>query len=350
MKQAAVLLLFLVAALASANSHPANIPIARAKIQPDGSFTLNLQFDILAFILDEEPTVVLDPPMNALLDGTEADLQGRLDEAHRRFESGLRFCGAEFAQAVRSATWPSARDIQEMGRQAKSPRLPLMWSIDLRGQLPSGAKESQFAFPNVMGTVVLTTEFPYTEPISEPVEPGQTSAGQHIPTTAEVDRLKAGFVHIDRTEPSTSELSESRTKNELQQRYNAWSKAYMAHDIEVLLDVLAPGYTLKTASGTTISRAEYEVMLRSRKKQAEDTSSYRTEILRLTLKEGVAAVYSRETTNNPRRDEKSGKLVPNVWEHEYIDVWVQQSGKWRLRSTNTVREAPIKVGNLPSWR
>ena len=44
----------------------------------------------------------------------------------------------------------------------------------------------------------------------------------------------------------------------LQARYDAWSKAYMANDVDTLLSILAPDYTLKTSSGTEIKRSEYE--------------------------------------------------------------------------------------------
>jgi hypothetical protein len=318
--------------------HPANIPIARAKINPDGSFTLNLQFDILAFTLDEDPQVVLDPPMNALLDGTAAEFQSRLDDAKQRLLDGLKIAGRYQQEVVTEFKFPTAQQIQASAREGRSPRLPVMWSIDFQGKLPQGSRDSSFSFPEVLGTVVLTTEFPYTEPMSEPVEPGTTSLPRHIPSAEEVAKLVKGLENVNLPAPA---VSEEVARTAIQKQYDAWSRAYMEHDVPTLLGMLAPDYTLKTAKGTVITRAEYDVMLKVRKKQAEATSSYKTEILRITLKDGVAAIFSRETTNNPRKNEKTGVLEPNIWEHDYIDLWIQRDGKWLLKSTITQREEQI---------
>jgi len=192
----------------------------------------------------------------------------------------------------------------------------------------------------VMGTVILTTEFPYTEPISEPVEPGLASVPQTVPTAEAVAKLAASMgVHPPTKSPPA--VTESQARRAIQRQYDAWSRAYMAHDVDTLLGILAPDYLLKTAKGATMTRAEYEVMLRLRKKKHSDTTRYRTELLRLTLHDGVAAVFSRETTTDRETNPKTGKPESVSYQHDYIDAWVLSNGRWRLQSTVTQKETPL---------
>jgi len=332
--------------------HPANIPVARAKVQPDGSFEFTVTFDLLAFALDEEPTIIADAPMNGLLDGPSADLDKSLLDARKRFFGGLWV----FARGVGPADpatakvkfeqiqFPTAEDVHKWLAEGPAVRLPVMMSVSFTGHLTPGATALAWRFPDVMGTVVLTTEFPYKEPYSEPVEPGSMSEFLKIPTAAEVKALAASMVHPGgaATKPKDYAPTEATARAAIQTQYNRWSKAYMANDVPTLLDVLTPDYTLKTAKGALITHSEYAVMLDIRKKKHSDTKRYSTEISRMTLKGKVAAIYSRETTTNVETDPKSGRQVPLSYQHDYIDVWVLASGKWRLRSTVTQKEVPIK--------
>jgi hypothetical protein len=83
-------------------------------------------------------------------------------------------------------------------------------------------------------------------------------------------------------------------------------------------------------------------MLKMRKQKHSDTTRYSTEILRMTLKDGVAAIFSRETTTDPGVNQVSGKAEPVSYQHDYIDVWVLKSGKWKLKSTVTQLEQRLK--------
>ncbi len=50
-------------------------------------------------------------------------------------------------------------------------------------------------------------------------------------------------------------------------------------------------------------------MLKLRKQKHSDTTHYTTEILRITLRDGVAAIFSREHTTDPGIDQKTGKTT-----------------------------------------
>jgi len=341
-------LICLVGGLAGvAAAHPANIPVARAKVQPSGLIELNFTFDILAFVLDQTPQIVLDAPMNALLDGPATDFQTRLDAAKKRFLQGLSIGSGADTGVVDSVDFPNAEDIRKAA-EGQTPRLPVMMTATLRCHLKAGVRKVSFHFAEVLGTVVLTTEFPYREPISESVDPGDSSNELQVPTQAEIDASAASM----RLTPAdngklAAQPTEAQARKAIQKQYDSWTKAYMAHDVDALLAILAPAYTLKTAQGVLIKRSEYEVMLKQRKQKRSDTTQYRQEIVRITLRDGVAAIWSRETTTDPGLNQKTGKKEPVTYQHDYIDVWTYTANKWLLKSTVTQKEQRLAVPKPP---
>ncbi len=170
-------------------AHPGNVAAALAKVQPDGTFEIRFRFDLLAYALSEKPNHVADGPMNALLDGPPAELETRLGEAKARFRQNFRV-GASGPEAIDKLTFPSAADVLQSVKGVRM-RLPVMASVVVAGHLPPGAKTISFQFDEALGTLILTTEFPYQEPISEPVEAGAFSDKQPIPTPDAVARAAA---------------------------------------------------------------------------------------------------------------------------------------------------------------
>ena len=340
--QLAAIAVLLGGLLAVSHAHPANIPISRAKVSPNGSFDIEITFDILAFVLDQTPQVVLDAPMNGLIDGPVRDLQDRLNAAKTRFLEGFVVGETSKNAVIESIQFPTAAEIHQVVNSGQLPRLPVMMTVKLRGHLNPGVQKINYHFPEVMGTVVVTTEFPYTEAQSESVDPGESSALLTIPSQAEIDRIATTMTGTpEKPEVAAKPTSESATRRAIQSQYNTWSKAYMGHDVPVLLGILAPTYTLKTAQGKVINYSEYKVMLDLRKQKHSDTTLYKTEIMRMTLKDGVAAIFSRETTTDPGINQKTGKREPVSYQHDYIDLWVLAKGRWLLKSTVTQREQLI---------
>ncbi len=324
---------------AAAGAHPANIPVARAKVQPSGEISLEVRFDLLAFLLDETPTLVLDAPMNALLELPKPDLQARLDLAKTRLLESILIADGR----IESLILPTAEEVHQFVDKAPGPRLPVMMTVSANGRLSASGGRVSLRFPEILGTVVLTTEFPYSEPISEAVEPGSASNPLQVPSEGEIEALMHSIQLHDRgiipTPPKTP--TEAQARKAIQHRYDSWSKAYMSHDIPLLLDILAPDYTLKTAKGALITRGEYELMLKLRKQRHDDTTQYSTTIQRITVHKGVAAIYARETTTDAKRDENSGRVTRMSYLHDYVDIWLLKDGKWLLKSTVTQRESVL---------
>ncbi len=166
--------------------HPANIASARAKIGVDGSYELKVRFDVLAYCLDLTPQEVADAPMNALLDGPEAALEAQLDDAKKRFVAHMDVLGDGVRASEASYSFPGPQAILKLAAATPKQRLPVMATVIITGKLPAGSKASSFRFPESLGEVVLTTEFPYEEPVSEPVDPGSASMPLTLPTAKQV--------------------------------------------------------------------------------------------------------------------------------------------------------------------
>lgn len=178
----ALLLVVLGAGGSPCAAHPASIAAATAKVQPDGRFAVEARFDLLAFVLDDTPQRIGDGPMNALLDGPAPDLQTRLGEAEGRFRRDFQASGGSGPGVVDAVAFPSLADVQKWRDSGIKPRLPVTMTVTVQGHLPPGAASVAFRFPDVLGMIVVTTEFPYREPVSEPVEAGAFSTP--LPLTA----------------------------------------------------------------------------------------------------------------------------------------------------------------------
>ncbi|MEO7719283.1 MAG: HupE/UreJ family protein [Capsulimonas sp.] len=171
---------------ARCSAHTATFASATVKIGSDRTFTVETRFDLLAFALNDTPTRIGDAPMNALLDGPSQDLQTQLTEAAGRFHNDFQASGG----VVDSIAFPSLADVQAWRDSPIKQRLPLMETAIVTGHLNPDAKTIAVQFPQILGTVVVTTEVPYQEPISEPLDPGALSSavsvtpGAPIPTAA----------------------------------------------------------------------------------------------------------------------------------------------------------------------
>lgn len=181
------------ACVALTQAHPGNIPAAKAKVGVDGSVEMKVRFDILAFVCDATPLDVADEPMNELLDGASTELQSRLNEARGRLERTLKLLGDGQMGAIASIDFPTAEEVIDTAKRNGEQRLPVMLTAIVQGHLPKGAKKVAFGFPAVLGDVVLTTEFPYQEPISEPVSAGSVSTALNIPTAQQVAAAAAAM-------------------------------------------------------------------------------------------------------------------------------------------------------------
>ncbi|HWA84495.1 MAG TPA: nuclear transport factor 2 family protein, partial [Fimbriimonadaceae bacterium] len=280
------------------------------------------------------------------IDEPQEMLQKDMDQAKARFQAGLKVIGPSGEGTVDSINFPTAKDVAQYVAENPYAKLPVMLTIIMTCHLPKGSTTSSFRFPASMGSVVLTTEFPYTEPISESVDPGSASVPRQIPTQAQIDAAAAAIQANDLARanpPAAPSKSEAEVKKQIQAQYNVWSAAYMKNDVDTLLSILTPDYSIKASNGNLITHSEYEVILNQRKKKGYDATHYSTAILRVTLHGDIAAVWSRETSTIHGKSPQTGKIADTQYQHDYVDVWDFVNGKWLLKSTATLHEtAQIK--------
>ncbi len=170
---AAILMLW--GALASAGAHPTCLTAAVATIEPTGEFRLTMQFDTLAFALNDTSARIGNEPMDALLAAPRAEMESRLAGAKRRFGHGLTVTSDQGPASVTAIEFPNAGMVYAW-RDEKKPVLPVVLSATVTGRLPAGAGSVTFRFPAVFDQVILTVERPGEEASTEPVEAGMKSA------------------------------------------------------------------------------------------------------------------------------------------------------------------------------
>ena len=208
---ATLIALWLWVATTFAAPHPANIPSAKLKIDQKGRFELRIRFDLLAFLLESPADQTPDPAMNALLDGPEEGLRQQLADGNRRFKPALHLFTDRGEIAFDSYRFPTMDDIRRHIAANPKQRLPVMMSVEVHGTLPKGAKQVWASYPDVLGVVVMTTEMPYTEPVSEPVAPGTTSTALSLPTPKQVANVIAEVkAHAKTSEPSIKQSQTSK--------------------------------------------------------------------------------------------------------------------------------------------
>ncbi len=140
---------------------------------------------------------------------------------------------------------------------------------------------------------------------------------------------------------SASLTSFANDKADIQAQYNRWSKAYMANDVETLLDILAPDYLLINIKKEETTREKYAAYLKLRAKSVVDITKYKTDIRRLKRTDNIAEVTSIETMETPREDPETHAKQTVLHRHEYLDEWVLGDSVWRLRKTTTIKESTL---------
>jgi hypothetical protein len=141
---------------------------------------------------------------------------------------------------------------------------------------------------------------------------------------------------------ASSAGAQTDVRKAIQAQYNRWSKAYMANDVDTLLDVLLPEYTLTGVDKNVMTYATYRAYLDLKRKTPKTTTRYSTSIHGLTVHGNDADVDSIESMVTEKRI-KSGPLLVSTHLHEYIDKWRFSGKTWRLASTVTIKESNYTV-------
>jgi len=163
------------AAASAAAAHTATIACASVTVARDGHLRVRLNFDTLAFALNDTPDRIGNGPMDALLDGPTDEIQRALSDARDRFATSLKIDSDGRALSIESLEFPGVDEVTRWKRSGVEPRLPVMLEASIEAYLPPAARSLALRFPDVLGQVILTIERPGMEARSLVIEPGRMS-------------------------------------------------------------------------------------------------------------------------------------------------------------------------------
>ena len=128
------------------------------------------------------------------------------------------------------------------------------------------------------------------------------------------------------------------TRTQIDGQYKRWVAASLRLDVDGVLAILAPDYSLQTFDGKLIPRQMYEKSLRARKAKGQRPASYKTSIESLSQTGDTASVISLETSITDTPDPVTQKVQKVIHIHQYRDTWNHLEGAWKLSSTVTLLE------------
>ena len=134
-------------------------------------------------------------------------------------------------------------------------------------------------------------------------------------------------------------IAGASARTQIDHQYKRWAKATLTNDVDTVLSVLAPGYTLHTYTGTVIERKAYEASLRKRKASKQPATAYQTQIASVSVAGSTARVISDETSAKVSVDPVTSKKLKMIHIHRYLDTWVKLGTVWKLQSTVTQLES-----------
>lgn len=134
-------------------------------------------------------------------------------------------------------------------------------------------------------------------------------------------------------------IAHGTVRDDIEKQYQRWAKSTLTNDVDAVLGVLAPDYTLKTYSGQVIQRKDYEASLRKRKAAKKPATAYVTKMASCEVLGSMANVISDETSLTESVDPVTNKKVKLLHTHRYLDTWIRVGNAWRIRSTVTQVES-----------
>lgn len=134
-------------------------------------------------------------------------------------------------------------------------------------------------------------------------------------------------------------LSSASIRSDIEGQYKRWATAAKTNDVDTILSILTPSYTLRTYTGKVISYADYRASLEKRKRTNQPSDAYETSIHALTITVSSAEVISDETSSKESQDPVTGKKLRIIHIHRYRDLWLKAGATWRLNSTETQQES-----------
>ena len=188
----------------SLSAHPAAMTGCLLKVEPDGSLQVDLRFNALAFVINDDPQHIPDSAFRETLESPMGQFDTQRAEADLRLQRGLMvLCDANRLD-LRWTHLPTSAEI----RAQTNPLSTVLLEATATARLPAGSHVLRLRLPEVIGTVVVSVSHPGREDVVSLLQPGETSPAfdvsiQEEPSKAPSSRLQAfaqfvamGFKHI----------------------------------------------------------------------------------------------------------------------------------------------------------
>lgn len=170
-------------------AHPVVRCAAQLKVEASGHATVSVRFDVLAFVLNEDPAKEPEDAVWALIEGQAGAAGEALESAGQRLARHvvLRVDGSDLRGMLRAFPDASAlekwkRDVRVAGER---PRLPWVAEAVIVFEFGLDAREAAIQFPEVMGDLVLLVETPGAEARAIPLRAGEWSPAIALGESAE---------------------------------------------------------------------------------------------------------------------------------------------------------------------
>lgn len=160
-------------------AHPAVRCVAQLYVNSKGKGSLTLRFDVLSFLLNEQPMHASDTALWSLVDGSVRDVETAIGDAEGRLQRHIivRVDGHEIATVMRA--FPTGPDFerwkQDVRAAGEKPRLPWMADATLSFEVPRESAALDVRFPEVLGDLVLAFEVLESEASAIPLRAGEQS-------------------------------------------------------------------------------------------------------------------------------------------------------------------------------
>ena len=155
-------------------AHPTYMTAARAVIQADGTCRVTVQFDLLAFALNDTSERVGNDAMETLLAAPRDERERTLREAGERFARGFAVTADDHPISPATIHFPTVADVTHW-RETSQPVLPVAIPVEIEVHLPGNTRAVTFRFPGLLAEIILTVERPGEDFFTEPVAGGKDS-------------------------------------------------------------------------------------------------------------------------------------------------------------------------------
>lgn len=159
----------------SASLHPPLSTVAQVDIERDGTMTVVVTHDALAFALNDTSAAVDDQQMLALLDGPEAEVTVAFDDGRKRFTLGFHLRADNQPIVTQLEKSPDLQALRDWLAKHPQRNLPCQMDFVFSATLPAKTNAITLQFPEILSDTLMIVRGAGSQPVSLPVSAGETS-------------------------------------------------------------------------------------------------------------------------------------------------------------------------------